>query len=531
MSEASRISLSSFLPLSPSLEALRNRDASLLPLVSHFCDKEALVRAAAEKQFFPHRQVLTQALLEQYAGIANNETAIHQIKRLLDPAVCTVTTGHQVCFAGGPLYVFIKVAQTIAFSKYLEAEAGLQVVPVLWMATEDHDLAEISELNLFGKKVPLPPQAENNKVPVGRLDASVLQSLLEAVCDPQLRIEERITSLLSDCYKKGNSLSKAFRSLMHQMFGRQGLVVLDADDASLKRLFVPLMERELKEGLTRVCVEKTVTSKAYEQWLGKGVMQAKPRGINLFYLQNQLRLKIEKEDMGYVSETGERILQESLLSELHSHPENFSPGALLRPLYQEYILPNLAYIGGAAEIKYWLQLSDLFAATGIQMPALLLRNSFFFLEKNHWEKWKLQGFDAADIFLSAEQLTRRMAEKAAQGFSTDAYLHSTEELYSRLLQEVSRIDAGMAGAVEAEKVKQLSALKNLEARVLRSVKQKEESVIRQVIKTKEVLFPEGAYRERSEAGILRWFDTRAEVPSLLTEVGSSTGFGGSLVIL
>ncbi|MFN4853207.1 MAG: bacillithiol biosynthesis cysteine-adding enzyme BshC [Bacteroidota bacterium] len=524
------IGLDEWLSLPKVLHSLKNHDPEIMPLIEAYPDKASITASAARKLSFEHRDVLCNVLLEQYAQTANNAPALRQIEKLKQPTTCTVTSGQQLCFAGGPLMVFIKAAQTIALAKHVEHVHGLQVVPVFWMASEDHDQAEVATMSLFGKSYTTDSAAAKNLVPVGKLDVADCSSLLETLSDPALRIPSPIVDMVKACYAPQNTYAKAFRELLHRIFGADGLLMLDADDARLKRIFLPQIKQELTAQVSYHAVEETCYSEKYGQFIGKGNMQATPRSINLFYIRDGKRLRIEKTENGFKDELGDFYNFQEMMNEADEHPERFSPGVLLRPLYQECILPNLAYVGGRAEMMYWLQLGSLFRKMGMHMPFLILRNSLFLLKEPQWQKWKEKGFAPKDIFLGREDIEKKYATLASEGFSVEDAQAKISAIYASLIQRVSEIDTSLSGMAEAEKTKHLTALKQLETRVMRAVKQKEETGLRQVLKIKDHLFPNGAMMERSEAGILYAEDGMSHLIDIHKEHLSPFGFGAVLVV-
>lgn len=524
------IGLEEWLRLPEVLNSMKNQHSSILPLIDAYPDKTSIETAAARKISFEHRAVLYEVLQEQYAHVDNNALALRQIGKLKHMPTCTVTTGHQLCFAGGPLMVFIKAAQTIALARHIESKYGFQVVPVFWMASEDHDFAEIAKMSLFGKTYTGNHTEGKNLIPVGKLDASACSSLVETLSDPSLRIPSQLVDMVKACYAPQKTQTEVFRALMHRLFGSEGLLLLDADDARLKRLFLPHIKQELNMQVTLHAVEEMCNSEKYAQHIGKGNMQATPRNINLFYIGEGKRLRIDKTENGFRDELGKDYTIEEMMNEADMHPERFSPGVLLRPLYQECILPNLAYVGGRAELLYWMQLGGLFRQLGMAMPFLILRNSLFLIREQAWMKWKEKAFAPKDIFLSREDIEKKYANHASEGFSVKDAQQKMTEVYTTLTNSILEIDASLAGMAEAEKAKHLSGLKQLEERVLRSVKQKEETGLRQVLKIKDTLFPQGVMMERTEAGIMFDREGMEWLIALHESKLSPLGFGAVLVV-
>src|SRR5690606_19527220 len=234
---------------------------------------------------------------------------------------------------------------------------------------EDHDFEEINYFNFKGKKFRWNKESAG---PVGRLSTQGLQDFFE-IYSLELGSSTNagtLKKLFEDAYLKHNNLADATRFLANSLFGKYGLIILDADDADLKRAFIPYIKEELQNQTSFKAVEKTIENfKDYP-------IQVNPREINLFYIEDNLRERIIFEnDKYYVNNTKTSFCKEEILNLVETNPEKFSPNVILRPLYQEVILPNLCYIGGGGEIAYWLQLKSFFDKIKITFPILLIRNS------------------------------------------------------------------------------------------------------------------------------------------------------------
>lgn len=297
------------------------------------------------------RRILVDALSKQYSGISSAP----DFSPLLNETTFTVTTGHQLNIFTGPLYVIYKIVTTINLARALkETYPEYDFVPVYWMASEDHDFAEIASFNLFGQKYTWPGQP---KGAVGRLNPKRLELVLDAL--PQA------VPFFRKAYLENQTLADAVRCYMHELFGGEGLVTLDADDAALKSHFLPVIEDELLNQTSGGLVADT-TSRLEKLGYHTPVHA---REINLFYLADELRERIVREgDTFKVVNTNRQFTEDEIRQEATQHPERFSPNVVLRPLYEEIILPNLAYIGGPSEVPYWLQLKGVFDYFGVPFP-------------------------------------------------------------------------------------------------------------------------------------------------------------------
>lgn len=471
-----------YLASNPALTAHYNRPPSL----SSFPD-QMKERATQNIQ----RPALVDALLKQYQGTAFiPEVAI---QKLLQPNTFTITTGHQLTLFGGPLYFYFKIAQVIQMAQFLSEEnPDYQVVPVFWMASEDHDFEEINHVNIKGKK--LAYQAPSGGA-VGRLDTAPIAQLknsLATLLGPG-KNAQTLMAIFENCYRAGTSLAAATRALVHQIFPGVQLVVIDGDDPQLKRLAQPLFQKELTQKLVQTHA-KASSEKLEERYFS----QAHIRPINLFYLEENQRNRIIQTEDGFdIDGQTARFSKEELLHELQQNPERFSPNVLLRPLYQETVLPNLAYVGGAGELAYWLQLKDTFAAAGVVMPILWLRQSFLFLPKRIHRKMEKLGLQLKDLWQPKILVEESLIAAATQlELKLDPYRQKLQNMFDELREVAAFTDKSMLGAVNAQQSKQLRGIEKLEAKLLRAEKRKHAHLLQQLNDIWDWCYPQGSMQER-----------------------------------
>ena len=266
------------------------------------------------------------------------------------------------------------------------------------MATEDHDFDEINYFNFKGKKVQWNSEQTGG---VGRFSTEGLKEVLEAFSEHlgSSKNAQYLINLFKEGYLEHNNLADATRFIANKLFGEYGLVIIDADDRDLKEEFIPFVKRELLEQVSFEKVTETIEE------LEKGYkVQVNPREINLFYLTDEIRERIIFEEGVYkVNNTDISWTKEEVLNHLDKKPENFSPNVIMRPLYQEVILPNLCYIGGGGELAYWLQLKKYFDTVEVPFPVLLLRNSVQVLSEK--QEKKLEKLDISKEELFSKQNT------------------------------------------------------------------------------------------------------------------------------
>ena len=442
-----------------------------------------------------HRAILAQSLHAQYQHIQPNATTTTQINALKKPTTFTVTTGHQLNLMGGPLYFLYKIISVINLTKILkEKYPKYNFIPVFWMATEDHDFAEINHFYFGEHRLEWQRQSQG---PVGRLSTKGLEVVLDqfsALLGHDLHSNE-LKHKFEQAYLKSDNLADATRVLVHQMFGDDGLIIVDGDDANLKRLLIPTLKDELCNRI--VFNQVTATNQALNTIDGAFKIQVNPRPLNLFYINDNLRERFEERAGVFRVLNSDKVWDlEGILNELENHPERFSPNVLMRPLYQETILPNLCYVGGGGELSYWLQLKSLFDQCKIDFPLLMHRNSAVIISKHQQDKLHKANLSVGDIFLSSEELSTKIAKSQTDLIDFKALKHHLNQQFKSLHDIVEQTDASFLGAVSAQEQKQINGLINLEKRLLKAEKRKHKTQINKALALKGILFPEGYLQER-----------------------------------
>ena len=483
-----------------------DRNEELSRFYNNFPDLDGFQRQIEEKgNNYPdaNRKVLSESLSTQNEVVELSELSIENIGLLKNNNTFTITTGHQLNLFTGPLYFLYKITSVINLSKLLKSKyPAFDFVPVYWMASEDHDFDEICYFNFKGNRL---KWNRDSGGAVGRMSTEGLDEVLE-LFEKELgsgKNATRLKELFRKSYLNHKDLSTATRYLANELFGDQGLVIVDGDDRHLKSLFAPNVQEEL---LNQSCHSSVV--KSSELLEKKYHAQVNPREINLFYLGDQLRERIVFEDGCYkVVQTDMEFTRDEILDELKNFPERFSPNALMRPLYQEVILPNLCYTGGGGEIAYWMQLKDYFEAVNVTFPILLLRNSALLISEKEVKKLAKLEISAADLFLKENELINKKVKEISDieiDFSDEK--EKIQGMFDSMKQVASKTDKSFIGAVLAQEKKQLNGLEKLEKRLLRAQKRKYSERVERVTGIKEDLFPKQSLQER-QANFSEFYET------------------------
>lgn len=443
------------------------------------------------------RDLLSETILNQYkhSGLEIKSVVNQNISLLKNENTFTVTTGHQLNLFSGPLYVIFKIISTINLSEKLRKKfPEFNFIPIFWMASEDHDISEINNINLFGKKISF---ETDYKGPAGKLKTEVASAMiaqtLEMIGTNNFAIE--LKELIENAYKESQTLAQSTRVWIDSLVGKYGLVIIDADEKKLKNNFSKIAKKELEENFVFKIVNQTIKTlnENYE-------IQVNPREINLFYNHGLERNRIvEKDNHFSILNTSISFNREELMIELEKFPERFSPNVLMRPLYQEMILPNLAYVGGPAEIAYWMELKNVFKYLSLDMPVLLLRNCAMIIDENLSLKWKKLGFTIDDFFKDETQLSKLfLSQGKLKDFSTKKFIEAISKEFLALGTEIEQYEPTLKPTVESELKKVINSVNTIEEKMIRASKKKQEVEIFQISKIKEKLFPNKGLQERYE---------------------------------
>ena len=452
--------------------------------------------ADKQKEIFD-RKLLVETIKNQYALLEINAAVADNIALLESENTFCVVTAHQLNIFGGPLYYIYKIAQTISTCKQLKLKyPNYHFVPVYWLGSEDHDFEEINHIHLFNKKIEWNDKQGGATGNYSTKSIEPLISEIKAILGESEYANE-LTEIFQKSYTQA-SLTEATRYLVNALFGQYGLVVVDGNDKVFKQQYADVMRDELiNQHAVKLVAEqlRQLESKGYKQ-------QAFPRDINLFYLSENSRERIEynKETSQYlILNTQYSFTQETILNELQNYPERFSPNVILRPLFQQKILPSIAYIGGAGELSYWLQLKPVFDFYKVNFPQLLLRNSALLVSAATAKKIDKVGFDIQDFFKDTDGLKKVfIAKNTEDDIDVSVYKTELENTFTKLQQLTKSIDASLVNVVGAELQKALQSVESIQKRLMKSLKQKNETELNQIEKIKMQLFPNNELQERVE---------------------------------
>jgi len=431
------------------------------------------------------RDTLVEVLSNQYQSFEISNAVSQNIDLLKEGNTYTITTGHQLNIFTGPFYFIYKIVTVINACKQLKVKYPQHnFVPVYWMASEDHDFEEISYFNLGGKKY---TWETDQTGAVGHFDPSSIEQLLKQMPGEY--------PLFEKAYLSHNTLAEAARYYVNELFGKEGLLVIDADDRQLKAQFTSVIEDDLFVH----SAEKLVAKDTEEiQALGHKT-QVHAREINFFYLDKNVRGRLEKEGNQYkVVDSDLAFSSDEIKKMIKNTPERFSPNVILRPLYQEMILPNLAYVGGPSEAIYWLQLKANFAHFNEAFPILMPRNFALIIDKQSHRKYVKSERSLAELFLPDHEVEQRIvSNQTTKELSLVSELESIASTYGSAQSKAQTIDPSLVQHLEALQAKTEKLLSKAQKKMYRAEKRHHTDKINQYQSVKEVLFPKGNLQERT----------------------------------
>lgn len=477
--------------------AISQADTSIQPFLKYAANMDEFPHVIADKiKDNTDRELLVSVLKTQYKGVATSDKVKHNIEQLGLSNTFTLTTAHQPSLFTGPLYYIYKIISTIRLADELTTRyPDYNFVPVFVSGAEDHDFEEINHARIYGKTL----EWQSNELgSVGQFSSEnvlpTIDELAQILGDSDQALE--IISNLRHAYTQHPTHGMATFAFVNHLFQHLGLVFLDMSAQSLKAAYRPVIKEEIFEQSSQPLVNNK-----QQEIIAKGFnSQAHARAINFFYLSEHGRKRIERFEGGFqVIDTPLQFTETEMDDLINQHPERFSPNVILRPLYQEWILPNLAYIGGGGELAYWLELSEVFEHFKVNYPMLIRRNSALWIDKGSQKKLDKLGISVTEIFEHEDILNKKyVAQNTTASLDLQAEIEQIEHIYQQISQKFEQISPSLVKSVQGETNRQLKAVKQLETRLIREEKKKHETALNQIKNVKEKLFPNNSLQERKD---------------------------------
>lgn len=427
----------------------------------------------------------------------------------LRKGAAAIVTGQQVGLFGGPTFALYKALTAVKLAEEA-TNAGVPAVPIFWLATYDHDLAEVNHVSVPGADGLLQtftgPTSGTTGAPVSDL---TLTDDITSVVDQAAAVlgDSEATHALRDNYRPGVSLGAAFAAFYSRIFAEWGVILLDASDPDLSRIAAPMYRASIErsEELVNALLERgrELEAAGYHQQV-----KVTPSSVLLFTKVDGVRTPIHRhEDGGFVlaSETQpQKISQQDLLKRIDEHPEDFSPNVLLRPVVEDYLLPTLAYTGGAAETAYFGQSGVVYEKLLGRITPMVPRFSATIVEPKMQRLLEKHSITFTDVFEGPEALRREIASHSLPEDLQKAFEAANaafESNFSTLKQKLEKLDRTLVDAAETSRSKMQHQLEKLHSQAARAESQKGELVSRHADILSQVLFPEKGLQERGIGGI------------------------------
>ena len=481
--------------LAPITRAYLNNDESVRHLFGFQSLVENITKIISQRQKTvpTNRANLVEVLQQQYSKLNVHTSVTKNIESLRNANTYTVTTGHQLNLFTGPLYFVYKIISAIKAAEELNKKyTQFHFVPVYWMATEDADFEEINHTYINNQKLVWDSKQTGM---VGEFTTQDIQPVLielNELLGDKIGVDE-VKNLIKRAYSQSASLADATRFLVNELFQNEGLVIVDANSVVLKPLFADIVKDELFNESSRKKVNETIST-----FPNGFAAQVAPRDINLFYAIKGVRERIIRTGIGFeVNNTDIKFSGPEIIREVEHHPERFSPNVILRPVYQELILPNVMYIGGGAEVAYWLELKSTFEYHNVSYPLVQIRNAFLVLDGNSVKKVLQCCLTLEEMFLPEYEQIKQLL-KGDNPFYKKLKEHKIEvdKKIKTLIQEIEEFDPALIPSLKSTKAGFLSELKKLDSKILKSVKRKQEIKTNRLTAIREVIYPGNSFQER-----------------------------------
>ncbi len=476
-----------------------NGASSILPFVSHLATDAGLSAAIVARQSYPiNRKILLDVLKDQYKDLNTSAEVQSNIQLLSSDQTFTICTAHQPNLLTGYAYFIYKIMHAVVLSKHLsKLHPNYNFVPVYYMGSEDDDLQELGCFKYNGTSYRWETEQTGA---VGRMHPQGIDLLLKELfrkLGPPNELTTNIKEILQEAYSKHDTIAAATRYIVNALMGTYGVIVLDPDAQLLKQTFKDIIHNEIIHPKAYELVNETnqALAKQYD-------IQAFVRPINFFYLEGNIRNRIEATTDGNWRVVNSKIQfsKSEMTNLIENHPERFSPNVILRGLFQESILPNVAFIGGGSELAYWMQLKAVFNHYNVFYPALVLRQSIQFQNPLTYRLQEQLGYDTTTLFKKKDTLIQRYIESVfgAQLQVDNNVINSIQENIEKIVAQAATLDANLVQSVKAAQSKMNDQLQVITQKFKRAAKRKESVHIARIERLKDSIFPNGSLIERFE---------------------------------
>lgn len=455
----------------------------------------------------PHREAVINIVKKQYENLNPSKQTEVNLDLLSSNKTFAVVTGQQLGVLGGPLYTFYKTITAIKLCRSLKEKfEGYNFVPVFWLEGDDHDLDEVSYLNIVDKANELkslrygePLEEGTNKGSVGHITFTDEIEKFFAEFNDQTResdFKDDLLEILTSSYKEGVTFNQAFKNLMFLLFDEYGLVLFNPQDIEIKKLLKDVFKNELENFRkhTDVLVEKS--AELEEEYHA----QVKVKPINLFASEKDGRFLIEPVEENFRLKSKRKTLtKEEMMEWLERAPEDFSPNVLLRPICQDYLLPTAFYIAGPGEISYFAQVTPLYGFFNVPQPFIYPRGSATIVEKNISNVLEKYNLSFTDFFFDEKDLIDKVLSSLSKA-NIEENMEETknviEEKIKQLKDNFIEIDKTLGDITDKSQDRINQTLDTLMQKAKKAEERNHETAIRQITKARNLFYPNNNLQER-----------------------------------
>jgi bacillithiol synthase len=436
-----------------------------------------------------------------------SSAAADRLQRFVAEGGAVVTTGQQAGFLTGPLYTLYKAVSTVRLAAHLEQRFGTVVLPVFWVASDDHDWAEVNHAVVLDRRGRLHRFAlADGSTAALPMSERPLPAGVETVCDEVEEVVvgkgngDQLIRRILDAYRvPGRTVAEAFNEAIGGLLGGFDLLLADAADPAIKRISMPVLAEALKEARAHERMLR-VRSEALEASGYRSQVPVLARGTNVFHHGERGRERLYRATGGFVGREGGGVRSdEQVLDLLGEDPSRFSPNVLLRPVVESAVFPTLAYVGGPGEIAYFGQVGALFDAYGIRPPVVVPRFSGTAVEPAVERLMEDLGLEGSELAGGREALRDRLARRELPAGVTVALEQIRGELvhgYELLMEQAGAMDPTLTGALGAIRNRSLADSRRSERKIVRAIKRRESIVFGQLDRVLDSLRPEGKPQDR-----------------------------------
>ncbi len=452
------------------------------------------------------REPLVNVLQEQNRLYGASEKTLSNVSNLLDSKTCAVVTGQQVGIFGGPLFTFYKAITAIKLAEKLNADNSCKVVPIFWLASDDHDLKEALSTSIISKENQVLPLnydfssvAEGTPAAEVKFDSTITilsETLFDELFDTEFKKD--LQDKLNSCYSPGKDVATAFGQWLTACLGKYGLIFINPADKRLKELGLPLFERELKEGSPSTHWVKEVSHQLEDKGYPRQ-LSLHENTFNLFVNENGRKAIKQDGEYIYIRGKNEKISINAFCDFATKNPEKISPNVVLRPLYQDTLLPTIAYVAGPNELSYFAQLSGVYKGFQIPMPLIVPRASVTLMEnkvKQILDKYQIL---IPQVFTNSEEVVNHIFKQSLpENLESDIgkMKKEWESLAAELLSKIEKWEPTLVKAVETSGNSMKYQLDSLEKKILAAYKKKNDILSQQVYRAINNIYPEKDFQER-----------------------------------